>query len=173
MPDNPSRREVWDAVVASGEANAKSVFEMSRALAAMQARAEKAEESLERAEGDHRFVLTETVAAYEAKLAALESRLALNEAALIDAQKSMQMCVSCGWLLPNHAEECGRYPLVVEQMKARLAEVAPVVEAAEAWSRTAEEEPLMVAVRALRAARSLRGAGEGNAEARKGEEAGR
>lgn len=171
MPDNPSRREVWEAVVASGEANANSVFEMSRDLAAMQARAEKAEESLDCAEGDHRFVLAETVAAYEAKLAALESRLAESERSwalrLADAESRLaERDAEVAVLARNHV-------VLIDE----VAEQAPVVEAAERQADIAarlrpidiaEDEKWLAAtattenaVTAMLAARSLRGAGEG------------
>lgn len=177
-------------------------------LAAMQARAEKAERERDEArrllawchrcnvlmalvvpeDGSYRCPKCATrstpvpireAVEFEERIAALESRLAINEAALIDAQKSMQMCASCGWLLPNHAEECGRYPLVVEQLRARLAEVAPVVEAAErlephirtlsaymdgSTACTVEQKGVKILGElrsAVRAARSLRGAGGG------------
>jgi hypothetical protein len=66
----------------------------------------------------------------------------------------------------------------VKALNARLAEVAPVVEIAIAWAdakhwREEREwrHQLDAAVDKLRAARLLRGAGEGSAEAWKGEEA--
>ena len=33
---------------------------------------------------------------------------------------SSKHCASCGLLLPNHADECGRYPVVVEELQRQL-----------------------------------------------------
>jgi len=45
----------------------------------------------------------------------LEANAALKEAA--------KSCPSCGLLLPDHSEDCGRYPLVVEHLRAEIQEL--------------------------------------------------
>jgi multidrug resistance efflux pump len=130
MPDNPSRREVWEAVVKDEEMRAAS---LSGRLAAMQARAEKAE-------------------------ADLTPMLASND---------------------RYGAQLDSMTATVKALNARLAEAAPVVEAAErlephirtlsaymdgSTACTVEQKGVKILGElrsALRAARSLRGAGEG------------
>lgn len=130
MPDNPSRREVWEAVVKDEEMRAAS---LSGRLAAMQARAEKAE------------------ASDAARHKLMEDALAAFSTERTRAVKA----------------------------ESRLAEAAPVVEAAErlephirtlsaymdgSTACTVEQKGVKILGElrsALRAARSLRGAGEG------------
>ena len=58
-----------------------------------------------------------------AELDATRARLAISEEQLVAVQQSAKHCVSCGLLLPNHADWCGRWEVVVSELRARLAEV--------------------------------------------------
>lgn len=58
-----------------------------------------------------------------AELDVTRARLAISEEQLVAVQQSAKHCVSCGLLLPNHADWCGRWEVVVSELRARLAEV--------------------------------------------------
>lgn len=67
---------------------------------------------------------------------------------------SAQSCPSCGYLLPEHAPECGRYPLVVAELRAE-------VERLRAWaSKRACETPKICPVASGASATCLIDCGE-------------
>ena len=62
------------------------------------------------------------------RLSAAEGLVAITQEQMAMERASANFCPSCGLLLPNHAEECGRYPLVVAALEARLALAEAVCE---------------------------------------------
>lgn len=50
----------------------------------------------------------------------LETELQLLKEANKDLEESAKYCPSCGYILPNHSEECGRYPKVVKELSDKL-----------------------------------------------------
>lgn len=58
------------------------------------------------------------MAAVEQDQAGLFEHLELIEEQLEVNEKSRQFCPSCGWLLPNHHEECGNLGVLLRKVEA-------------------------------------------------------
>lgn len=129
MPDNPSRREVWEAVVKDEEMRAAS---LSGRLAAMQARAEKAEAS----DAARHKLMEDALAAFSTE----RTRAVKAESRLAEVAPVVEAAVA---KLTTHDE----------------AMVAPTFQ--NEWRADQASRKFVEAIRAMLAARSLRGAGEG------------
>src|SRR3990167_2076006 len=58
---------------------------------------------------------------YKERIEELEAENSLLQEQNNINRESAKFCPSCGYLLPNHSDDCGRYPLVVKDLQAKIA----------------------------------------------------